>query len=930
MSNGNSPNVTSMHQHELITPPSAQGQKGSDLRAQDAGQLLKQCREMAQQRLGSSLTSMLDKVEETLLSMADAASDRETRDLYIQAKDKANAQRAAIEAQFKKRFESEFEQRANKQGKIKQDEPDSFDISTLTLVDHDALIESLKVKDLSTKMRGVCDEELRALDQRIGVLLKDPNLKDDDNPLGPDTIYNAFKQACDEIEASLKVKMIILNLFDQHVHTEIQGIYRDINALLIKNSVLPKIRLGFGRSFISGEASGAAAGAAMAAAGHARLAAPAGGGTPGAAGFGAQATTLPGGEQDFFGMLQGLLARQHGGGMPVAGAAASFTTLSGFPAGFEASTPGEFPSLAARLGAASGAVRMLSGEELLVALTQMQQGHASVVQGVPNALAATIAEPGGVNILRDIKTTQFGKGMGEVDNMTLDIVAMLFDHILEDKKIPDAMKALIGRLQIPILKVAILDKTFFQKKHHPARRMLNTLGEFGLGLGPDFHTSNLLFKQVEAILQKLIDQFEDDLSLFEKAEADLERVIETENRRAGEQASRTARLLELREKLEVARATAQREIKKRAESGPMPQTVLKFLAEEWIKLLVMAHAKSGSGSDAWKSATETMDQLIWSVSAKPSSDDRRRLGTLLPALLKRIQRGMQIVGTRAEVRTKFLSKLMRCHTKVINGAADSLRKAARIAAQAPPPSTPAPAASPMPPEIPTLCDVVEMPTESSEPASTFAPRSILEELTPTHRPSIRATPAAAVVEPPLPAEFGFDSSSESSSDDSLPPEFEEVAGASMSSEMDEDTRLAETLPSFKSMSIKNPFGEGEIEVEEISLDNLPAFSSNQGGRGDTLASRTGDEHSLKAGSMAVGTWIELRSADDARVQARLSWISPLKGTYLFTNRHGAKVAEFSLYQLAKEMRQGGCVIMEEVPLFDRAMSSLVGVLRKEG
>jgi len=57
--------------------------------------------------------------------------------------------------------------------------------------------------------------------------------------------------------------------------------------------------------------------------------------------------------------------------------------------------------------------------------------------------------------------------MGHVDAMTLDIVAMLFDYILDDRNIPDAMKALIGRLQIPVLKVAMLDKTFFSQKNAP-------------------------------------------------------------------------------------------------------------------------------------------------------------------------------------------------------------------------------------------------------------------------------------------------------------------------------------------------------------------------------------------------------------------------------------------------------------------------------
>lgn len=876
--------------------------------------LLKQCHEMAQDRLSKSLTSMLDKVEETLWGMAEAAPDRDTRDLYIQAKDKAKAQRSAIEAQFKKRFESEFEQRAGKgASKAPEESKGEFDLSTLSLVDDESLSESLKVKDLASKMRGMCDEELRALDQRIGVLLKNPDLKDENNPLSPDSIFSAFKQACDEIEAGLKIKMIILNLFDQQVHKEIQGIYKDINSLLVQNSVLPKIRFGLGRPIVGGGS--AAAIAAMASAQGAAIAAPQGmpqgaEGMPG--GFavpGADAGAI-GNEQDLFGMLQGLLARQYGGGA-MSGAAASMTTLTGMPAGFGAGS---------HLGTATGPVQLMSGADLLGALTHLQQGDASLIQGAPNALAAAIKAPSGVNILRDLQSTSFGKGMGEVDNMTLDIVAMLFDHILDDKKIPDAMKALIGRLQIPILKVAILDKTFFQKKHHPARRMLNTLGEFGLGLGLDFQTTNPLFRQVEAILQKLIDAFEDDLTLFDKAEADLELVIETENRRAEEEAARTARLLELREKLEVARATAQKEVKSRAQAGQMPQAVLKFLAEEWIKLLVMAHAKAGADSGAWKSAMETMDDLIWSVSVKGGSEDRRKLTALLPVLLRRLQKGMQIIGTTEEVRTKFLSKLMRCHTKIISGGHEAPRKPAKpVARVAPAPivAPPLPTAPPAAPEIPTLSDVVETPHigVADSPTMEFNPTTLMSE---AERAAVaEPTPVVTAQAPePLPEIHAS-------------PEYEEVTPAAAPQEAEDDTDLAQTLPPFKSMVIKNPFGDGEIEVEEISLDSIPAFSNNPSAKGDSLASLTGDEYSLKAGGMTVGTWIELGSSGDTKVQARLSWISPLKGTYLFTNRHGAKVAEYSLYQLAKEMRTGACTIMEEVPLFDRAMSSLVGVLRKE-
>src|SRR5262245_32889176 len=98
----------------------------------------------------------------------------------------------------------------------------------------------------------------------------------------------------------------------------------------------------------------------------------------------------------------------------------------------------------------------------------------------------------------------------------------------------------------------------------------------------------------------------------------------------------------------------------------MPQLILKFLADEWVKLLLLTHARHGKGSEAWKSGLETMDLLIWSVKQKQSTEERRRLAALLPGLLKRVNAGLQAIATEAEQRKQFFTRLMRLHTKVIS------------------------------------------------------------------------------------------------------------------------------------------------------------------------------------------------------------------------------------------------------------------------
>jgi hypothetical protein len=324
---------------------------------------------------------------------------------------------------------------------------------------------------------------------------------------------------------------------------------------------------------------------------------------------------------------------------------------------------------------------------------------------------------------------------------------------------------------------------------------------------------------------------------------------------------------------------AQFEIKKRAETARMPQLILKFLADEWVKLLLLTHARHGKGSEAWKSGLETMDLLIWSVKQKQSTEERRRLAALLPGLLKRMNAGLQAIATEAERRKQFFTRLMRLHTKVIGTG--SLQSSAPVAAG----------------------EANVSQTEQVRALSGDAGDSSRHDL------------ASQAVSPSPSASHG------AASGPSQP----------LRSDVDEDAEPATSAPDFSNVKIKNPFGEGEIEVEEISLPDLPGFPELSAELGETAAkpnpSADDDQYGQLVTNLKAGDWVEFRD-DDRRTQAKLSYVSPVKGTYLFVNRHGVKVGEYSLYQLTRDFRTGRAIALESVPLFDRAMRSLVGVLKK--
>jgi hypothetical protein len=241
---------------------------------------------------------------------------------------------------------------------------------------------------------------------------------------------------------------------------------------------------------------------------------------------------------------------------------------------------------------------------------------------------------------------------------------------------------------------------------------------------------------------------------------------------------------------------------------------------------------------------------------------------------------------------------MRCHTKVINGTIGQGRPAPVQRPQAP--SAAQRAAGALLGAVQAVAPTAEPPTLTEVATEPGTPRG------------------------PLLTDVVAESSARSRPGSDAPTAQGTPTEPTAAADIDEDIAPAEAPPTFSAVTLRNPFGDGDIEIEEISLSDVP-FAA--GGTRQEDEAQGADEHSRMASGLKEGAWVEFRDREDDRTQARLSYISPLKGTYLFVNRQGRKVAEYSLYQLAREFRCGNAQVIDGVPLIDRAMSSLVGVLR---
>jgi len=252
-------------------------------------------------------------------------------------------------------------------------------------------------------------------------------------------------------------------------------------------------------------------------------------------------------------------------------------------------------------------------------------------------------------------------------DMTIDVVAMLFDYILDDRNIPVAMRALMGRLQIPLVKVAMLEREFFSQKAHPARQLLNGLAATAMGWDEQRGQEDASYRKVKAIVQVIVDEFETDTSLFKTLLDDLERFRETEQKQAGIRAGVSIKVTPEQESLDSAKSTTLQEIEPRISDHNNLEFVHEFITTHWKNLLVITCARQGKNSDTWKQVVSTMDDLIWSVTPKKTDQERQQLATMQPRLLNKLREGMQRLSVTPTECDTFIARLVDTHQHALTG-----------------------------------------------------------------------------------------------------------------------------------------------------------------------------------------------------------------------------------------------------------------------
>ncbi|WP_367255793.1 DUF1631 domain-containing protein [Pseudomonas sp. stari2] len=571
--------------------------------------ILLQVRDKAAQRLRNGLQELFDNADDTLFEMADRARNDVEQNIFFEAMRDLRLKRKNIERGFLEQFFEAFVG-------LTQDNPAQNVVShALQYEDTTARTDDMERSvAIETMVGRVLNRDGFALDQltaRFNALLG-KSLDDQHNPLGPAMLCEYFLQAGRNLGVEIKVKLILLKLFERYVLADTDQLFAEANQLLVATGVLPELKPAPARR-ARDHASASV---------HSEL-------------DDLDQSPADAGVQEVFAALQELLMHVRGSVAPTLEPSATTQPIS-------------TRDLLRLLSHLQQYVPALAGQEDFDLRNQLEQ------------LLTRVSVKSGKSRI-----------VGGADEDVINLVAMVFDCILDDRNLPDSLKALIARLQIPMLKVAVIDKSFFSRSSHPARRLLNEIAEAAMGWGEcDGDARDSLYLRIEQVVQRLLTEFVDDPAIFSELLADFLTFTSDERRRSELLEQRLRDAEEGRAKTELARLRVEQALNQAMLGKVLPPSVVTFVQAAWSKVLLLTCLKHGDQSAEWHADVQTMEQLIWSVQRHEDADSGLRLLSLVPGLLKSLRDGLSSSAFDPFATSEFFSALEALHVRLLQPSAE--------------------------------------------------------------------------------------------------------------------------------------------------------------------------------------------------------------------------------------------------------------------
>ena len=225
----------------------------------------------------------------------------------------------------------------------------------------------------------------------------------------------------------------------------------------------------------------------------------------------------------------------------------------------------------------------------------------------------------------------------------IEVVALMFQSILAEDRIPPAVRVWFARLQVPVLRVALAEPEFFSNLDHPARQLIDRMGACVMGFDATAINGSALEAEIRRVVQVIEQYPETGRRVFQLVYEEFEKFLSkflTEKQATSRLVS-VAQQVEQRETLAIQYTI---ELRTMLRDMPVRDEIREFLFKTWAEVLALSAVRDGAQHADTVMFKQTAADLVWAASAKPNRTDRSLVIQQLPGLLQRLRQGLTLIG----------------------------------------------------------------------------------------------------------------------------------------------------------------------------------------------------------------------------------------------------------------------------------------------
>ena len=247
-----------------------------------------------------------------------------------------------------------------------------------------------------------------------------------------------------------------------------------------------------------------------------------------------------------------------------------------------------------------------------------------------------------------------------------EVVLLMLDNLMQDKRLLPAVRSSLKALEPVLVKLSEQDGRLFSERHHPARVFLDRMTHRSLAYSSEEAPGYARFQKAFDNAVGVLVGGAGDASTFARILRKLDDAWTREEAEQRQRAADAAKGLLHAEQRNLLAQRLSKQFEERLEGLEIPDMVNAFLRGPWAQVVAEAQLNFADGSVDPGGYHGLVEDLVWSVQLRLTRRNRARLVQMVPDMLVKMRKGLELISYPQERMAVFFDALISFHEQVFD------------------------------------------------------------------------------------------------------------------------------------------------------------------------------------------------------------------------------------------------------------------------